>query len=280
MANSRKLNVFARFALATSYITIIPLGSLVKVSSEPSSTTLDEDILSGLAKYLPAVGLLLGALLAIAAASLNLAPGLEQNALLKGVIITTLWLVITGGLHFDGLMDTADGIFSHRDRGRMLEIMQDPRAGNFAVITGVAVFAMKAVALASLFRHSGVHATVLPTALLLIPAWARFAEAYAIGRYPYAKPEGKGRVWHETMKFPGDLGLALILPLLLTAATGIFISETAFYNAITVIFAGFFCAAYLNSRLGGHTGDTYGTVVEVSETISLIALALLPTTLG
>jgi adenosylcobinamide-GDP ribazoletransferase len=188
---------------------------------------------------------------------------------LNAVIITIAWLVTTGGLHFDGLMDTADGIFSHRDRNRMLEIMQDSRVGNFGAITGIAVFALKVSAMAAISPQA------LPLALFLIPMWSRFAEAYAIGHYNYARAEGKGKVWHDTTKVPKDLIQAVIVPLVLTVVLGIVVSESAYVTAIFTAFGGLAAGAYLNSRLGGHTGDTYGAVVEISETLTLIGLALL-----
>jgi adenosylcobinamide-GDP ribazoletransferase len=188
---------------------------------------------------------------------------------LNAVIITIAWLITTGALHFDGLMDTADGIFSHRDQKRMLEIMQDSRVGNFGAITGIAAFALKVSAMAAISPQA------LPLALFLTPMWARFAEAYAIGHYAYARQEGKGKVWHDTTKVPGDLIIAVILPLILTVLLGIVVSESAYVTAIFAAFSGLAAGSYLNTRLGGHTGDTYGAVVEVSETLTLVGLALL-----
>jgi len=274
----------AQFALATSYITIIPLSKFIKIestgdgSTEDDQTIGDDQILAGLTKYLPAVGVLIGLPLCVLALLLGLGTGTGLNAgtadisnksLLNAVILTITWLIITGGLHFDGLMDTADGVFSHRDRKRMLEIMQDSRVGNFGAITGMATFALKVAAMAAMSPQA------LPLALFLTPIWARFAEAYAIAHYPYAKPEGKGKVWHDTTKVPGDLIKALIVPLIFTIALGVIVSDSAYVTAIFAAFSGLAAGAYLNAKLGGHTGDTYGAVVEVSETLTLVGLALM-----
>ena len=265
MPDDLSKHVLAKFALATSYITIIPLSKWVKVEEGLS----DNDLLAGLTKYLPAVGCLVGMILCALSFILSLGPEAGVRPILNGVLITIAWLITTGALHFDGLMDTADGIFSHRDQKRMLEIMQDSRVGNFGAITGVAVFCLKVSAMAAITPQA------LPLALLLTPIWARFAEAYAIAHYPYAKPEGKGKVWHDTTKVPADLYKALALPLVLTILLGIIVSESAYVTAIFASFSGLMAAAYLNSRLNGHTGDTYGAVVEVSETLTLVGLALL-----
>ncbi|MBS1995749.1 MAG: adenosylcobinamide-GDP ribazoletransferase, partial [Cyanobacteria bacterium SZAS LIN-2] len=188
----------AQFALATSYITIIPLSRFIKIEGEPAVLG-DEEILAGLAKYLPTVGALIGLPLCVMALLLGLGESTANKSLLNAVILAIAWLVITGGLHFDGLMDTADGIFSHRSKERMLEIMQDSRVGNFGAISGICTFVLKVAAMAAMSPQA------LPLALFLTPMWARFAEVYAIAHYPYARPQGKGKVWHDTTKVPRDV---------------------------------------------------------------------------
>src|SRR5262245_8421508 len=105
------MNPFKKFALAVSFVTCIPL---IRLPEDITSNSMH-----GLSKYLPAVGLLIGVILAALAFALD---ALQTNSLLMAVLLTVSWLSLTGGIHFDGLMDTADGIFSHRDTARMLEI--------------------------------------------------------------------------------------------------------------------------------------------------------------
>ncbi len=258
------MNILTKFIHATSYVTIIPMARILPASS------VTEESLNGLAVYLPAVGLLIGTILAATCLTLET---LHTANFLLATLITILWLTLTGGLHFDGLMDTADGIFSHRSKERMLEIMQDSRVGNFAVMVGVATFALKIAALTAL------PARALPLFLLFAPSFARLAEAFAIGAFPYARAEGKGKIWHDTMRFPQDVFAATLLPLCLLAGVivlshGTLLLPLALYFAIACG-VGLSSAAYLNSRLGGQTGDTYGAVVELTETISLTLLALI-----
>ena len=257
------MNILTKFIHATSYVTIIPMAKLLPASS------VTEESLNGLAVYLPAVGLLIGGILAATCLTLET---LHTANFLLATIITILWLALTGGLHFDGLMDTADGIFSHRSKERMLEIMQDSRVGNFAVMVGVATFALKIAALSAL------PARALPLFLLFAPSFARLAETFAIGAFPYARAEGKGKVWHDTMRFPQDVLAATLLPICLLAGVialshGTLLLPLALYFAIACG-VGLSSAVYLNSRLGGQTGDTYGAVVELTETVSLTLLAL------
>ena len=257
------MNIFTKFIHATSYVTIIPLARLLPANA------VSEDSLKGLAIYLPAVGAMIGAILAGTCIILE---KLNAPSLLLATIITILWLTLTGGLHFDGLMDTADGIFSHRSKERMLEIMQDSRVGNFAVMVGVANFALKIAALAAL------PSQMLTTVLLFAPCLARLAETFAIGAFPYVRSEGKGKVWHDTMRFPQDIFWAALVPIALFIGFTL-ASKGELLLPIGLLFAtacsiGLISSAYLNSRLGGHTGDTYGAVVELTETITLTIIAL------
>lgn len=283
------MSFFRKFAMATSYVTILPLACLVKEKEAKAKQAkqLKEDAreeapetlpkaeglsdLDGLAKYLPAVGALLGAILALSAMAITL---LTHSSLLTATIITVEWLILTGGLHFDGLMDTADGIFSHRSRERMLEIMQDSRVGNMAVMAGVSVFALKVAALSTF------PAEVLPVLLVLSPALARLSETFAIAAYPYARAEGKGKIWHDSTRFPADVLAAAVIPLALVAAFSYLLGAAAITVAYLLISlaVGWAASAYFASRLGGHTGDTYGAVVEITETISLVMFSLMAAT--
>jgi adenosylcobinamide-GDP ribazoletransferase len=221
--------------------------------------------MNGLAKYLPAVGLLIGALLLAAQITLDRLAVLPAVA---SILLPIIWLILSGGIHFDGLMDTADGIFSHRSPERMLEIMRDSRVGNFGVMTGFAILLIK---IAGLLTVS--NALV---ALFLIPCWARWCESFAIGAFPYAREEGMGKIWHDTMEFPRDLLAGGILPLLATLFCALqfgIVPTTAV--VLCTLSAGLLSAFYLTSILKGHTGDTYGAVVELSEAGGLLLLTLL-----
>ncbi|MGH9550077.1 MAG: adenosylcobinamide-GDP ribazoletransferase [Terriglobales bacterium] len=252
------MKIFRRLSMAISYVTCVPLA---RINAEES-----EKLLSGLAKYLPMVGLLLGAWLVLVAWTLTF---LNANNLLAGAVLALFWLLLTNGLHFDGLMDTADGIFSHQSKERMLEIMQDPRVGNFGVLAGVSVLLLKFVSLASVPPHS------LLFVLALCPAWSRWAETFAISAFPYLKPEGKGKIWHDSTKHPRDIFLSGLAPALLTAACCAFGYWQAAIVSVCTGLSGITAAFWLAHKLDGHTGDTYGAVVELAEAGGLLCAALI-----
>jgi adenosylcobinamide-GDP ribazoletransferase len=226
--------------------------------------------LAGLAKYLPAAGLLIGAILVGLAALLVFK--IHAPNLVTGPLLAVTWLCLTGGLHFDGLMDTADGVFSHRNRERMLEIMMDSRVGNFGALTGMAVLILKCSTLATLASQP----LLLLGVLAIVPAWGRWCELYAIARFPYAKEFGKGKVWHDTTKLPGDLILGMLLPIFVSAVVAVFIGLNSILPVVAfTLLSGLIASHWLASHLKGHTGDTYGAVVELSETGCLILVSLL-----
>lgn len=196
----------------------------------------------------------------------------KASNIVTAAILVVAWLASTGGLHFDGLMDTADGVFSHRSKERMLEIMRDPRTGNFGALTAICTFALKLAAVATLCEH----VTLLIPTLLLAPAWARWSELYAIGMFPYARPEGNGKIWHDSTKAPRDLLIGAAIPLIvalpLAYQFGVINTFSIIIFACTV---GMVAAHWLTEQIGGQTGDTYGAVVEISETGCLVLMALI-----
>lgn len=251
------MSILRKLTLAISCVTCLPLAG----------NQLEGDHMDGLAKYLPTVGIFVGGIL------LLLAYGLQQissSALLCAAIIVVSWIILTGALHLDGLMDTADGIFSHRSRERMLDIMRDSRVGNFGVISGVSVMLLKIASLAA------VGFPLAFVCVFVVPIWARWSELFAIGVFPYAREEGMGKVWHDTTRMPGDLLRATVLPVLATLASCHFfgIAPTIMLTGFCVS-TGLTSAFYLGHILKGHTGDTYGAVVELSEAGSLLLFALI-----
>ena len=249
------MRVLRRLALTISYVT----------SFHFFKSASSEDELRGLSVYLPTVGIFIGALLFTVYWLLNL---VDCADLLRAFLLSGSWLIATGSIHLDGLMDAADGLFSHRDRDRMLEIMRDSRVGNFGAISGIMLLAAKICALTLIPEK-----WMLP-ALLLIPAWARWSEVFAIAFYPYARAEGMGKIWHESTE-KQDLLPALALPGLLTLAICIYFNSAAISFVIPLaILPGILFASRINCVLSGHTGDTYGAVVELSEASAVILLAL------
>jgi len=214
-----------------------------------------------IAKWAPWVGLVVGGLMAIADASLR---WLHMPVPLSSALVIALGMAITGGLHVDGVMDTADGL-AVPDASRRLVVMTDSHMGAFGGMAAIVLILLKVLALASVIRYRAF-------VLVAVAVWGRWAQQWAIARYPYLKKEGKGAfhkaalptVWHA---IPG----LLLIVLLGCASWAIGLVSTGVL--LRILLGGCCCAVvtsgYLARKLGGHTGDTYGAVVEWSEAFLL-----------
>lgn len=168
---------------------------------------------------------------------------------------------MTGGIHFDGLLDTADGLFSGRSRERSLEIMRDSAVGSMGVIAGILnVFLRYSI----LIELSG---AVLPALLVAQAVTGRWVMAIAVYLFPYARKEGGlGQGFAAEKKviniILGSL-LALAIILFVNGAPGIGI-------ALTVVGLCLLIARWVARRLGGLTGDVYGFLNEAAENAFLL----------
>ena len=205
------------------------------------------------AVWYPLVGLVIGALtwLAWQGAILVLPP------LVAGVVALVVWVVLTGGLHLDGLADCCDGLLASATEERRLEIMKDPHVGAFGVIGLILVLFLKAAALASLI-------TVVGFAILLAASLARWCILPA-GLLPLARSTGMGADFMAGFRRSFMLGGAII-PLVIAILLGI--------RGILSLLAGIGAAGlvllFARSRIGGVTGDVFGLIVEVVETVVLL----------
>ena len=171
-------------------------------------------------------------------------------------------LAITGLLHFDGLLDSADGLLPPMNRDRRLAVMASPEAGAFAVGAGAASLLLRWAALSA----------IRPTVLLPAALWclSRTGMATAARYLPYARQEGglasaftgKPRWW--------TVGLGVALSVGLALAWRPLAGSVAIAGAI-VAGAGVLWLAV--RRIGGFTGDVLGAFGMVAETAGLLVAA-------
>ncbi|MEM6519583.1 MAG: adenosylcobinamide-GDP ribazoletransferase [Cyanobacteria bacterium P01_D01_bin.71] len=218
----------------------------------------------GIARYAPWVGVGIGLLGAIADW------GLSALAVPVGTrcgLLVTLWLWLTGGLHLDGAMDTADGL-AVPDAARRLDVMADSHTGAFGVMVAVLILGLKTLCLMDL-------ETLRWVSLPLAAGWGRWGQVVAIARYPYLRQQGKGAL-HKAHAHPQTdwlWGLALLL--LLPVGAGVIApAERVWLLSVSLSGCGLALGvgAVLQQRLGGQTGDTYGAIVEWTETLLLAAM--------
>lgn len=235
--------------LAIQFLTRLPAPALTSLAPEDWGRS---------ALAYPLVGLLIGALLAMLQFALSL-----SDPLLQAALLLTAWVLLTGGLHLDGLADSADAwVGGHGDRDRTLEIMKDPRSGPAAVSAIVLVLLLKFAALAVLLRSGS------RPALVLVPLLGRAALLGLLLSTPYVRAGGMGAA------IAGHLPRKTALALLLALAVGLCFLAEVWKAVLAVLAVSFLLRRALLARLGGVTGDTLGATVELSEVGALLVLAL------
>ncbi|OCT10620.1 cobalamin 5'-phosphate synthase [Paenibacillus pectinilyticus] len=270
MRHTRALVDWLRACIAAfQFLTRLPI---------PVQIDYTERVFQRSAVFYPFVGFVIGLLLLLSAEGLSyILPPMPA-----AILVLAIWVVLTGGLHLDGLMDTADGILSHRSREQMLEIMKDSRVGAMGVIVCVLHLFLKFSLLYTLLdRQQNGEGSSLLLLLAVIPIWSRWFMVAAIKHWPYARPNsGLGSLFRGVQT--GHVVISLLVALL-TTTLFIYTSNTTFlpnwslilgFAAITIL-AGASMASYISSKLGGLTGDTYGALNELLESVLLIAIILI-----
>jgi len=238
-------------ATAIGFLTAVPIGA---------RRDLREGDFGRASVWFPAVGLLVGLLLA----AVDWCGRAVWDPTVAAALVIGAAVVLTGGLHIDGLMDTADAFFSRAGRERMLEIMRDPRSGALGVAAGACILLTKFAAYAHL--GGGEHWRVIAAA----PALGRLAMVIAVGAFPYVRESGTGaRIAAEVGKrhVIGALVLGGAIAMVLLSVGGLLV----FAMALALAVAG---GGYARRRLGGLTGDVYGAINEVVEIAVLLVGAV------
>ena len=220
-------------------------------------------------KYFPAVGAVLGVICAGVVGAVNF----FELPQFTGAVGFASLIILTGGIHCDGLMDSADGLFSGREREKILAIMKDSRAGAFGVVSMILVAALEVSTLTELARLS---TWWLCAAIFSAPIIARLMMVVTIGAFPYARPSGMGKVFADfttrrTIIFAAAETFLLLLPLN-------FFSEIFFLTAaaasVVALFVAWRFASFATEKIGGVTGDIYGAVTTLTELSVLIIFLL------
>ncbi|HHB91081.1 MAG TPA: adenosylcobinamide-GDP ribazoletransferase [Anaerolineae bacterium] len=229
---------------AFQFLTIFPLPA----RWQPSLAELGRAV-----GWFPLVGLVVGALLAGA----NWLLGFFLPSGLSAVLILALWMLAHGAIHFDGFLDTCDGLFGGKTPDQRLTIMRDHRVGAFAVAGG---------GLLLLFKYSALTTSADRTlALFLAPILGRWGMALAIVLFPYAREQGLGRVMKDHAHWPQAV-LSTAITLLAVGSLGGWSGAVAMVVTLVILSL---TAGFIQTRIPGLTGDSYGAICEVIEAAAL-----------
>ncbi len=243
------------FRIAVQFLTRIPVGNLDEIKSKEQGDSL---------LYYPLVGFIIGVILY---AILLLVQPLSD--FLSAGIALTVWVLLTGGLHLDGLADSADawlgGTKGDKDeiKVRSIEIMKDPNCGPAGVFWIVIVLMLKFSALVEM-SQSSIYV------ILLVPVIGRSMVVLLFLTTPYISKYGIASQLAEHI--PRKIAYVVLgnvaLIIMLTNLYGTFI-------IIAMIFVMIFLRQLMMKRLEGMTGDTAGALIEITESVSLVLYLLI-----
>ena len=229
---------------ALGFLTIVPVPSLICGTEDDLSRSLPWFVV-------------VGAMIGTGAAFMDKALCYFLPVGPASAVTVLLLIAVSGGLHMDGLADTADGFFSSRPKSQMLDIMRDSRIGAMGVIAIVSVMLLKFSLLSSM--DDGTRFMVV----FMIPVAGRFAPVFAIVTMKYVRGDaGLGTVFKKNASF-----FSLCTSFLLFL--GVCFWAARYYGLIiavgTISLVAIF-SFWCRRKIGGWTGDTLGASVEISET--------------
>ena len=248
-------NVWAGFALAWQFLTIIPLPSRWIPETLPST-------FSKALRWFPVVGFLLGLGLVL----IDQLLGQLFAPLVLNLIILALYVVVTGGLHQDGLADTVDALAGGTTPEHRLEIFRDSHIGALGVTGLVLILGL---------RYSGLMALPLGMrefALLCMPAIGRWSMVMGIWRSVYPRVEGLAASFIRNSSSVDSVIATFVVGVGLGVA---FVSVPA----VVVLGVGYLLVRgyvwWIARKVGGITGDILGSINEGMEIVFVLCVPML-----
>jgi adenosylcobinamide-GDP ribazoletransferase len=178
-----------------------------------------------------------------------------DDSWISALLLTLIHILFTGGLHLDGVADSADGLLSNRDSTRMLEIMKDSRIGSNGVLALIFVLALKTIGFKMMMDYG------MYWAMFAMPVIARSAVVYAFWRGSTPREQGMGNLF---------IGQAGVKEMLVNLIIPIFLIFKVDFMLVAILVAWVFTQFILhesNKKIGGITGDVLGAIIELNEVV-------------
>ncbi|MCU4367099.1 adenosylcobinamide-GDP ribazoletransferase [Acinetobacter courvalinii] len=238
------------FWIALQFLTVLP----IELKTMPSAKQNGQAML-----FYPLVGLLLGVILFASAMLLAMLP-----IILSAALILVLWIWLTGGLHLDGLADTADAwVGGFGDPERTLNIMKDPACGPIGVLSLVVVCLLKFVGLYVLLEQH------MAAFLIVLPILGRSVPVFLFLTTPYVRTQGLGRSMTDFMPKK-----RLWMVFVITIALLCMFKWLGLIALLVFLVMLFYIRSLFIKRIGGITGDTVGAAIELAETGVLLSTVI------
>lgn len=241
------------FFIALGLLTRIPVPSKFYITESDHEKMYGWSVL-----FYPLVGLIIGAVLVLTSWGLSFIV-LPGHGLIEAAVLLTVWVLITGALHLDGLADSADAwLGGYGDPQRTLEIMKDPCSGPAAVVVLILVLLLKFVCLIEINWM----------VLLLAPVLARTAVMVLLATTPYVRAGGMAET---VVKNISKTGIWSVLLLIIVISAFILIQFSWILLILFII--SFLLRQLMLNRISGVTGDTAGAFLEIVEVSVLVVSA-------
>jgi adenosylcobinamide-GDP ribazoletransferase len=213
----------------------------------------------------PIIGAVLGAL---GGGAFWLAREIGLPSFVAATLAIGFLALATGGLHEDGLADTADGFGGGRTREAKLAIMRDSRIGSYGVLALVLVTLLRIGALSAMSGGGGFAAMIAAAAL------GRGFAALPMSLLPPARADGLGHAAGRAPGFSACVALILAVAAATLAAAGFALPFRAVGYAVAgAFFVVLFVSMLAQRHIGGVTGDVLGAAILAGEATALVALA-------
>ena len=242
------------FLMSLSMFSIIPLPKIWVATS-----------FSWVGPSLPVIGIIIGLLWY---GGVRAVIYLDIPLMIQAALIFLFPAMISGFIHIDGFMDTADAIFSRAELAKKQEILKDPHVGAFAAIMlGVyLLIGFSAV-------YSVLDAAVNAVVFIFIPIASRNLAGIVLLTAKPMKPTGFGAMFKENTKWYHTFILFCILSLSILIGWSVG-GVTVVYANASLIVGGFAVSFYVIKQMGGISGDLCGFIITVSELFALLTLAV------
>jgi len=239
----------------------------------------EQKILHKAVIFFPIVGVIIGLILTILSAFMLWL--LPQSLAAVGIVLA--WVMLTGGLHLDGLMDTADGILSGRTKEKMLEIMKDSRVGAMGVLAAIFVILLKVIVVYELMDTADYHVFDLKWMLIALVSsamWSRWWMVVAIAHWKPARASGLGQLFQgislKYVSYSTVISLFLyVIPVtfyVMNFREDPYVLWLTMFLPVLNAVLGYILAKWMTAKLGGLTGDTYGAMTELLELVNIVMI--------
>lgn len=250
-------NIVEQIVLLVQFMTRIPIPLNVEYSEEKLGKGI---------KYFPLVGYLIGIIIFFIGIVLN---KYVENKYIVAMLLILLELKLVGLIHVDGLADSFDGLFSYRDKDKILEIMKDSRVGTNGVVILIFYYLAKLILIAEIISHGDMRC------LIVYPIIARMSTSVNAGFGVYARDKGMstGIIGMNKAK---DGIFSMILTLILTILV---YYNSGMLKGIAMLIIGilfiFYFRQVVYKKIDGITGDTMGASLEMTGLIVLLVGAII-----